>query len=154
MVRVEAPNRPDMVRLTAPFDGDQSAWHSLLNRSKRSVALDLKHPEAVAIVKQLVQQYDIVLEQFRPGVMDRLGVGYAALRAANPRLIYCAINGLRPDRPLSRPGSTRYQSDGTLRRHGAHWARRVVGAASSRYGQFIHGDPPAASGGNPAYADG
>ena len=91
VVRVEAPNRPDMVRLTPPFDGDQSAWHSLLNRSKRSVALDLKHPEAVAIVKQLVQQYDIVLEQFRPGVMDRLGVGYAALRAANPRLIYCAI---------------------------------------------------------------
>lgn len=91
VVRIEAPNRPDMVRLTPPFDGEQSAWHGLLNRSKRSLALDLKHPEAVAIVKQLVQQYDIVLEQFRPGVMDRLGVGYEALRAANPRLIYCAI---------------------------------------------------------------
>jgi alpha-methylacyl-CoA racemase len=91
VMRIEAPHRPDMVRLTPPFDGEQSAWHSLLNRSKRSLALDLKHPEAVAIVKQLVQQYDIVLEQFRPGVMDRLGVGYTALRAANPRLIYCAI---------------------------------------------------------------
>jgi len=91
VLRIEAPNRPDLMRLTPPFDGEHSAWHSLLNRSKRSLALDLKHPAAANIVKQLVQEYDIVLEQFRPGVMDRLGVGYPALQAANPRLIYCAI---------------------------------------------------------------
>ena len=91
VLRIEAPNRPDLMRLTPPFDGEHSAWHSLLNRSKRSLALDLKHPAAANIVKQLVQEYDIVLEQFRPGVMDRLGVGYTVLQAANPRLIYCAI---------------------------------------------------------------
>lgn len=93
VVRVEAPNRPDGVRFLPPFDGETSAWHGLLNRSKRSMALDLKQPAAVEAVKRLVQTYDIVVEQFRPGVMDRLGIGYEALQAANPRLIYCAITG-------------------------------------------------------------
>lgn len=93
VVRIEAPERPDMARLMPPFDGDVSAWHSLLNRNKRAIALDLKQPGAAEVVKRLVQRYDIVVEQFRPGVMDRLGVGYEALRAANPRLIYCAITG-------------------------------------------------------------
>jgi crotonobetainyl-CoA:carnitine CoA-transferase CaiB-like acyl-CoA transferase len=93
VVRVEAPNRPDMVRLTPPFDGDTSAWHALLNRSKRSVALDLKQPGAADVIKRLAQTYDIVLEQFRPGVMDRLGIGYEALKGVNPGLIYCAISG-------------------------------------------------------------
>lgn len=93
VVRVEAPDRPDLARLLPPFDGDASAWHALLNRNKRSMTLDLKQPGAAEVVKRLVQRYDIVVEQFRPGVMDRLGVGYDALRAANPRLIYCAITG-------------------------------------------------------------
>jgi len=82
-----------MARMMPPFDGDVSAWHSLLNRNKRAIALDLKQPGAAGVVKRLVQRYDIVVEQFRPGVMDRLGVGYETLRAANPRLIYCAITG-------------------------------------------------------------
>jgi alpha-methylacyl-CoA racemase len=93
VVRVEAPDRPDLARLLPPFDGDVSAWHALLNRNKRSISLDLKQPGAAEVVKRLVQRYDIVVEQFRPGVMDRLGVGYDALRAVNPRLIYCAITG-------------------------------------------------------------
>ena len=93
VVRVEAPHRPDMVRLMPPFDGDISAWHGVLNRNKRSLALDLKRPGAADVVKRLVQTYDIVIEQFRPGVMERLGIGYEALKAANPGLIYCAITG-------------------------------------------------------------
>ncbi|MCB9422020.1 MAG: CoA transferase [Ardenticatenaceae bacterium] len=93
VVRIEAPHRPDAVRFLPPFDGDISAWHAILNRNKRSIALDLKQPEAIEIVKRLVQTYDIVVEQFRPGVMDRLGIGYEALKAVNPRLIYCAITG-------------------------------------------------------------
>ncbi len=93
VIRVEAPNRPDMVRQMPPFDGEISAWHGLINRSKRSIALDLKQPEAIEVVKRLVLTYDIVLEQFRPGVMDKLGIGYEALKAVNPRLIYCAITG-------------------------------------------------------------
>lgn len=93
VIHVEAPQRPDLTRLVPPFDGDVSGWHALLNRNKRSLALDLKAEGAADIIKQLVQEYDIVVEQFRPGVMDKLGVGYEALRAANPRLIYCAITG-------------------------------------------------------------
>jgi alpha-methylacyl-CoA racemase len=97
VLRVEAPNRPDLVRLMPPYDGDISGWHGALNRNKRSIALDLKRPEAIAIVKQLISPdgggYDIVLEQFRPGVMERFGLGYEALRAVNPRLIYCALTG-------------------------------------------------------------
>lgn len=95
VLRVEAPNRPDMVRFVPPFDDDASAWHRLLNRNKRSLALDLKKPGAVEIVKRLITEggYDIVLEQFRPGVMDRLGIGYETLKVFNPALIYCAVTG-------------------------------------------------------------
>jgi crotonobetainyl-CoA:carnitine CoA-transferase CaiB-like acyl-CoA transferase len=95
VLRVEAPNRPDAVRFVPPYDGDSSAWQRLLNRNKRSIALDLKRPGAGEIVKRLISDggYDIVLEQFRPGVMDRLGIGYENLRVANNGLIYCAITG-------------------------------------------------------------
>ena len=93
VLRVEAPHRPDLVRLLAPFVDDLSAAHSYVNRNKRSLSLDLKHPEAVQLVKELVQDYDIVVEQFRPGVMERLGLGYDELRAENSRLIFCSITG-------------------------------------------------------------
>ena len=93
VLRVESPSRMDLVRVLPPHDGGVSASHAYLNRNKRSIALDLKKPEAVELVKQLVAEYDIVLEQFRPGVMDKLGVGYEALKAINPRLIYVSITG-------------------------------------------------------------
>lgn len=97
VVRVEAPHRLDMTRLMPPYDGETSAWHGLLNRSKRCIALDLKTPGAAGVVKRLVAAdggaYDVVLEQFRPGVMDRLGVGYQVLQGVNPGLIYCALTG-------------------------------------------------------------
>lgn len=94
VLRVESPSRPDMVRLMPPFaDDGNAAAHGFLNRSKRAIAVDLKRPEGVEIVKRLVAEYDIVIDQFRPGVMDRLGVGYEALKAVNPGLIYCAITG-------------------------------------------------------------
>ena len=102
VVRVESPTRPDMVRFLPPYDGDTSAWHGVLNRNKRSLALDLKRPAAVAAVKRLVAGggYDIVIEQFRPGVMDRLGLGDAALRALNPALITVALTGYGQTGPL------------------------------------------------------
>src|SRR5690554_234873 len=99
VLRVESPTRPDMVRMLPPMDQGISAVHGYLNRSKRSLALDLKRQEAVQVVHRLVQDYDIVVEQFRPGVMERLGVGYEALRAVNPRLIYCSITGYGQDGP-------------------------------------------------------
>ena len=102
ILRVEAPNRPDMVRSMPPFDGDMAAWHGVLNRSKRSLALDLKKPGAADIIRRLITSggYDIVIEQFRPGVMDKLGAGYEALKRANPALIYCAITGYGLTGPL------------------------------------------------------
>jgi alpha-methylacyl-CoA racemase len=97
VVRVEAPQRPDMVRHTPPFDGEHSTWHSVLNRNKRSLALDLKQAAAIEIVKRLLDPavggYDILLEQFRPGVMARLGLDYESLRALSPGLIYCSLTG-------------------------------------------------------------
>lgn len=99
VVRLESPTRPDMVRALPPMQDGISACHAYLNRSKKSLAVDLKKPEGVELVKKLVQQYDIVVEQFRPGVMDRLGVGYEALKAANPKVIYCSITGYGQDGP-------------------------------------------------------
>lgn len=93
VLRVESPTRMDLLRVLPPHDAGTSTSHAYLNRNKRSIALDLKRPEAVEVVRQLVADYDIVLEQFRPGVMDKLGVGYEALKAINPRLIYVSITG-------------------------------------------------------------
>ena len=93
VLRVESPTRIDLVKDMSPKVGDSSAAHQYLNRSKESIALDLKQPEAIEIIKALVQEYDVVLEQFRPGVMDRLGIGYEALKKVNPKIIYCAITG-------------------------------------------------------------
>lgn len=93
VLRVESPTRMDLLRVLPPHDAGTSTSHAYLNRNKRSIALDLKRPDAVEVVRQLVADYDIVLEQFRPGVMDKLGVGYEALKAINPRLIYVSITG-------------------------------------------------------------
>ncbi|MBC2657274.1 CoA transferase [Pseudomonas sp. MSSRFD41] len=93
VLRIESPTRMDLLRVLPPHDQGVSASHAYLNRNKRSLALDLKRPEALEVVRQLVQDYDIVLEQFRPGVMERLGLGYEALKAINPRLIYVSITG-------------------------------------------------------------
>jgi len=93
VLRIESPTRVDLLRVLPPHDHGTSASHAYLNRNKRSLALDLKQTEALEIVRELVKDYDIVLEQFRPGVMERLGLGYAALNAINPRLIYVSITG-------------------------------------------------------------
>ncbi|SFX92035.1 MULTISPECIES: CaiB/BaiF CoA-transferase family protein [unclassified Pseudomonas] len=93
VLRIESPTRPDLVRNLPPHDQGMSASHAYLNRNKRSLALDLKQPAAREVIGQLLGEYDIVLEQFRPGVMERLGLGYETLKAINPRLIYVSITG-------------------------------------------------------------
>lgn len=93
VLRIESPTRMDLLRVLPPHDRGTSASHAYLNRNKRSLALDLKQAEALEIVRTLVKEYDIVLEQFRPGVMERLGLGYEALKAINPGLIYVSITG-------------------------------------------------------------
>ncbi|MBY6031680.1 CoA transferase [Marinobacter daepoensis] len=93
VLRIEAPDRVDLTKVMPPYDGKFSTTFSYLTRGKQTLQLNLKQPESVEKVKQLVQGYDIVVEQFRPGVMDRLGIGYEVLKAINPKLIYCAITG-------------------------------------------------------------
>ena len=93
VLKVEPPHKPDMLRFAPPYDQGEGACYHALNRNKRSIAVDLRHPEGAAVVRRLLETYDILLEQFRPGVMDRLGLGYEALRPANEKLIYCSLTG-------------------------------------------------------------
>ncbi|WP_202126838.1 CaiB/BaiF CoA-transferase family protein [Cupriavidus sp. SW-Y-13] len=99
VIRIEAPNRPDPVRRLSPQRHGVSAAHAWINRNKRSLALDLKQPESIDIVRKLIATHDIVVEQFRPGVMARLGLGYEQLREIHPALIYCSITGYGQDGP-------------------------------------------------------
>jgi crotonobetainyl-CoA:carnitine CoA-transferase CaiB-like acyl-CoA transferase len=82
-----------------PFTGDQASYFLGLNRDKFGISLNLKHPEGVRLCLELVAQMDVLIENFRPGTMERLGLGYEACRAVNPRLIYCAISGYGQDGP-------------------------------------------------------
>ncbi len=93
VIKIERPGRGDEMRSYTPKFGDHSVNFALLNRGKRSIAIDLKAPGAIDRLRPLLESADIVLEQFRPGVMDRLGLGYEALKAINPRVIYCAVTG-------------------------------------------------------------
>lgn len=93
VLRLDAPDRPDLLRWMPPLsaNGEGAAWQ-LLQRGKQSIALDLRQPAAQDVLKRLVRAYDIVVEQFRPGVLDRLGVGYDVLRQCQPALIWCSIS--------------------------------------------------------------
>lgn len=93
VLKIERPGTGDEMRSYAPRIGSDGAAFALLNRGKRSLALDLKAPGAAERVLDLVRETDVVVEQFRPGVMERLGLGYEAMKAVNPRLVYCAITG-------------------------------------------------------------
>jgi crotonobetainyl-CoA:carnitine CoA-transferase CaiB-like acyl-CoA transferase len=96
VIKVERRNGEDMRRTPLSRDwaerGMAPSWLAI-NGNKRSLTLDLQRPEAVRIVQLLAARADVVMENFRPGVMDRLGIGYAALAEINPRLIYCAVSG-------------------------------------------------------------
>jgi alpha-methylacyl-CoA racemase len=100
VVKVERPGGEDM-RTFAPQWGSMSATFALLNRGKKSIAADLKDPVTRDRIRDLAAQSDVIVEQFRPGVMDRLGLGYQALRKLNPKLVYCAITGYGQTGPRS-----------------------------------------------------
>jgi len=104
VVKVASRIRPDPVELLPPFleEGSLSAASAYLGRGKRSLALNLKDPRAREVVGRLVKEYDILIEQFRPGVMARLNLDYESLRRENPALIYCSLTGYGQSGPLSR----------------------------------------------------
>lgn len=102
VLKISSASRPDIVLDYPPFIGDTgvSASQAWLGRNKKTMFLNLKTGEGKAVVKELVKEYDIVLEQFRPGVMEKLGLGYEDLNAVNPKLIYCSLTGYGQTGPL------------------------------------------------------
>jgi crotonobetainyl-CoA:carnitine CoA-transferase CaiB-like acyl-CoA transferase len=101
ILKVEAPGKGDDIRAIAPFaTGGESHYFLALNRNKKSLVIDLKTERGVGIVKSLAAKSDVVVENFRPGVMEKLGLGYAALSAVNPRLVMCSISGFGQTGPL------------------------------------------------------
>ena len=93
VIKIEKPQGGDDMRGYVPKAGVDSVNFVILNRGKKSVTLDLKDSASIEKLKPYIKEADIVLEQFRPGVMDRLGLGYETLSKINPRLIYCSITG-------------------------------------------------------------
>ena len=122
VIKVEHPSDPDYVRSFPPFIGDGpeagSGYFAQYNRHKLGVSLDLKHPEGKALFVEMIRKADVVIENFRPGTMDKLGLGYATLKAENPRLIYTAISGFGQTGPHSR----RPAYDSTAQAAGGLWS--------------------------------
>jgi alpha-methylacyl-CoA racemase len=104
VLKVEDTGMGDYIRWSPPYydgahDSARSALFLSLNRNKRSIRLDLKHERGREALLRLVRAYDVVLESFRPGVLERLGVGYERMREENPGIVYCAISGYGQDGP-------------------------------------------------------
>jgi crotonobetainyl-CoA:carnitine CoA-transferase CaiB-like acyl-CoA transferase len=99
--KIEDTSPGDYLRLAPPLVGDTSGLFLALNRGKRSGCLDLKKASARDALLKMVERYDVLFEQFRPGVLDRLGLGHATLRARNPKLVVCALTGYGQDGPLA-----------------------------------------------------
>jgi formyl-CoA transferase len=109
VIKVEAPGEGDPLRkwrkLYPTGDGETSLWWFVQARNKKSVTLNLKHPEGIAIAHKLVAQADIVIENFRPGVMEKLGLGWDALSAINPGLVMVRLSGFGQTGPMAtQPG--------------------------------------------------
>ena len=100
IIKVEPPGSGDDTRTFPPFSDGHSVYFLGINRGKKSIVIDLKTADGVALARDLSAKCDIVIENYRPGVMDRLGLGYETLAAINPRLIYCAISGFGMTGPL------------------------------------------------------
>jgi len=105
VVKVERPGAGDETRTWGPpYIGGESAYFLSVNRGKRSIAVDLRRPEGRQIVQRLAGRADVVLENFRPGTAERLGVGYDDLARDNPQLVYCSISCFGPGDHEARPG--------------------------------------------------
>lgn len=99
VIKVEEPKIGDPTRHSPPVVNGQSIIFNQVNRGKKSIALDLKHPDGRDIFLKLASGADCVLEQFRPGVVDRLGINYAAVADVNPRIVYCSLTGFGQNGP-------------------------------------------------------
>jgi formyl-CoA transferase len=135
VVKIETPGTGDPMRYWQSGDRPHSPQFAVYNRTKRGITLDLKHVAGVETFLRLVDSADVVIENFRPGVMDRLGVGWTVLSERNPQLIYCAITGFGPTGPyVDRPA---YDT--------------VISAMGGLFSQLIDLDRPQPVG--PAFSD-
>jgi crotonobetainyl-CoA:carnitine CoA-transferase CaiB-like acyl-CoA transferase len=100
VIKVEPNEQGDPMRYIGSSKGASSALFANCNRGKRSIRADLKHPESQALIRELIAETDVLIHNFRPGVMDRLNLGASTLRAQNPRLVYAAISGFGTEGPL------------------------------------------------------
>ncbi|MEO3388035.1 CoA transferase [Mesorhizobium sp. CAU 1741] len=122
VIKVEHPDEPDYARSFPPFvggdDGEFSAFFTQYNRNKLGITLNMRSDEGKALLKKLVRRADILVENFRPGTMEKLGLGYDVLSAENPRLIYTAISGFG----RTGPNSSRPAYDNTGQATGGLWS--------------------------------
>ena len=135
VIKVEHPSDPDYVRDFPPHvAGGGSAYFAQYNRHKLGAGLDLKHPEGKALLLEMVRKADVLVENFRPGTMDKLGLGWPTLQAANPRLIYTAISGFGQ----SGPNAPRPSYDSTAQAAGGLWSMNgYPGQPPVRVGSII-----------------
>lgn len=104
VIKVEKPDGDDSRRFLPPDIKGESAAFMMMNRNKRGIALNLKAPDAIKVLKTLLDSADVVIENYRHDTMDRLGLGYETLRATNPRLVYCAVSGFGRTGPYAERG--------------------------------------------------
>ncbi len=104
VIKVEKPTGDDTRRFVPPDIGGEAAAYMMMNRNKRGISLNLKDPDAVAVLRTLLADADVVVENFRMGAMEKLGLSYEDLRAVNPRLIYCEISGFGRTGPYAERG--------------------------------------------------
>ncbi|MBK9624996.1 MAG: CoA transferase [Rhodocyclaceae bacterium] len=105
VIKIESPGDGDPLRRWRKMHGDTSLWWLVQARNKQSITINLKHPEGIAIVKQLVSEADIVVENFRPGVLEKLGLGWDVLHVINPKLVMVRLSGFGQTGPMAnQPG--------------------------------------------------
>ena len=112
VTKIEGPAGDLGRKLGPPWQKGESVVSMSFNRNKRSLVIDMKKNEGAPVVKRMVREADVVLESFRPGVMDKLGIGYAALATVNPRIVYCSLSAYGQTGPMrSLPGFGRKARD-------------------------------------------
>ena len=104
VIKIEKPDGDDSRRFLPPEINGESAAYMMMNRNKRGISLNLKDPNAIAVLRKLLENADVVVENYRHDTMDRLGLGYETLRKSNPKLVYCAISGFGRTGPYSERG--------------------------------------------------
>jgi alpha-methylacyl-CoA racemase len=130
VLRIKSGSRPDVVDFLPPFlpGTEMSAVSAQLSRNKKVMPLNLKDPRAVEVIHQLLGEYDIIIEQFRPGVMAKLNLDYESLRKVNPRLIYCSLTG--------------YGQTGSMRDRAGHDINYIAMSGVASYSGKKESGPP------------